>query len=840
MTVYVQRGLATNSMTPHPVDVVSFLHDYQPPQLEITDQSWWKIKHRDAEYIIDGYFEGTRSNSNMKKRSALFLDLDDVDPSIKTLGDLIQRVNQIPAFSSFEWLLWPTIKNGLEYRDRDKNGTLIPANDDQKKKHEQDLAAGLCVVREGYIWYRPQVRGRICIPLSDDITSKEAYKQLLNHMLGVLVSNHVLTGIDSSNATWSQVEGLPINSKPYHHAGSKFKPALDLEKPKKTVTPIKAPVPVSALTSPEEVIAAIRSSQQAAKFDELFEGGSGEDNSRDDLSLLNILAFWTNKNPQLMDQTYRMSKLHNALNPAEKWDAVHYDNGETYGQHTIRVACAGVTETYKPSHRLTQTSSPAPAKAEKGELIPGFWSENYVSDHLIKRHGADIKHTIDPDKWYIYHKETGSWDVDTTAQVGRFARETIDWMSHQTPYIPANQDAEKFLAEWNKFLKKVMSYSAKNRIIKEAGETEGVTITPSDFNRKTMYINTPEKAYDLETGQELKERKSLLFDQHTNYSPDPAMDAPRWTKFLLKTFEGDIEMVKWFQKVLGYAITGETGEQVFFILLGKGNNGKSVIGKVMQKILGNYAHSANINTFLDTGAQSGSAPNPDIMAMDGKRFVFTAEPKKYAKIDENKVKTFTGEDSLSGRDLHEKGQRNFDPCFKLFISANNMLKLDMDEYSIKRRVIVIPFNHTVKESQIDKHLVDNLLKEAPAIMNWLLEGVKAWKKEGLKTHWSDQNDGLASGYPSLVVDAIRKYETESDNVLRWIEDDCTLEDDTARLTNKELYADYRQWCINNGEKPEKSNWWSRAMGKHGFERWRNKTVKGFKGIKISDASQRRP
>ncbi|MGZ1170549.1 hypothetical protein ACXO1J_09080, partial [Lactobacillus delbrueckii subsp. bulgaricus] len=70
------------------------------------------------------------------------------------------------------------------------------------------------------------------------------------------------------------------------------------------------------------------------------------------------------------------------------------------------------------------------------------------------------------------------------------------------------------------------------------------------------------------------------------------------------------------------------------------------------------------------------------MAMYGKRFVFTAEPKKYAKIDENKVKTFTGEDSLSGRDLHEKGQRNFDPCFKLFISANNMLKLDMDEYSI--------------------------------------------------------------------------------------------------------------------------------------------------------------
>lgn len=561
-------------------------------------------------------------------------------------------------------------------------------------------------------------------------------------------------------------------------------------------------------------------------------------------ALVNSLAFYANGDAEKTDQAYRSTP---SFTNDPKWDA---SRGETtWGAQTVAEAINYVQGKH-PDHGYfparqnpdlrVDIYTPGGSQQEQGKqaLKAGLWTENYVSDYLVERHGDNLKHTTDPDKWYIYKKETGTWEADSTSAVGRMARETIDWLHEQIPTAPAGSDAEKMLSEWNKFLRKISNSSAKSRIIREAGEYLDIAITKKDFNRAGMLINTPDKAINLSTGKEIDDRKHLLFDQHTNYSPDPAMDAPRWSKFLLETFQGDTEMIRWIQKVLGYAITGETGEQVFFIMLGEGQNGKSVLASVMQKLLGNYAHSANINTFLDTGTQSGSAPTPDVVSMDGKRFVFTAEPKKYAKLDTNKIRLFTGEDTLVGRDLHEKGQREFASYFKLFISANHMLKLDMDDYSISRRVVIIPFKHIVKNKDVNQHLVDDLLEEAPAIMNWLLEGVQAWKKEGLKTHWNPVTESLASGYPQQVSEAILEFKTATDNVLRWIDDDCSLEDPDHREGTKRLYADYKQWCINNGEKPEVSRVWGRTMSKHGFKKWRSASERGFIGIKITDPADK--
>lgn len=853
MTVYIQTGLHNSKLTPHDLPVVGYLQNYQPKQFAVNDGNWWDLKHKSADYIIAGRVRelGARNNNNVLSRSALFLDLDDINPDITSLQDLQDRLSKIKPFNSCEWLLWPTIKNNLGYHDRDKNGNITPATSDNlKARIKHDLETGKCEIQDKTIWYHPRMRARICIPLAEGI-GQNIYKPLVNAELEHLITEGILTDLDKSNSTWSQVEGLPINEKPYHHAGTELRLyKADLEYLKKTQKPkdkddfsfITTPITSkgkSHFSTPEEVIEAIRtkSKDQAklAKFEELMAGGGTGDNSSDDLALMNIVAFWAGCNPELMDGVYRLSKQANNIpgsNGVSKWDEPGHRaiDGATYGQITIEKAINDCHDIYTPGGNQQ--------KPGKQALKPGLWTENYVSDYLVERHGDDLKHINDPDKWYIYQEETGTWEADSTSAVGRMARETIDWMHEQTPTAPAGSDKDQMLNEWNKFLKRIGNSSAKSRIIREAGEYLDIAITKDNFNRAGMLINTPDKAINLSTGGKIDDRKHLLFDQHTNYSPDPAMDAPRWSRFLLQTFQGDPEMIRWIQKVLGYAITGETGEQVFFIMLGEGQNGKSVLASVMQKLLGNYAHSANINTFLDTGTQSGSAPTPDIVSMDGKRFVFTAEPKKYAKLDTNKIRLFTGEDTLVGRDLHEKGQREFASHFKLFISANHMLKLDMDDYSIARRVVVIPFKHIVKNKDVNQHLVDDLLEEAPAIMNWLLEGVQAWKKEGLKNHWNPVTESLASGYPQQVSEAILEFKTATDNVLRWIEDDCSLEDPDHREENKRLYADYKQWCINNGETPDNSRVWGKTMTKHGFKKGKSNGIRSYKGIKITDPADK--
>jgi hypothetical protein len=57
------------------------------------------------------------------------------------------------------------------------------------------------------------------------------------------------------------------------------------------------------------------------------------DNSGTDQSLCNHLAFWTNKDPYRMDSMFRESGL-----MRDKWDEVHYSDGSTFGEGTIKKA----------------------------------------------------------------------------------------------------------------------------------------------------------------------------------------------------------------------------------------------------------------------------------------------------------------------------------------------------------------------------------------------------------------------------------------------------------------------------------------------------------------------
>ncbi|WP_283600336.1 phage NrS-1 polymerase family protein [Lactobacillus hominis] len=66
--------------------------------------------------------------------------------------------------------------------------------------------------------------------------------------------------------------------------------------------------------------------KNSAYFIELLNGSSPSgDTSSDDLAFCNLLAFWTKKNPEMMDAIFRKSKR---MRP--KWDEVHSADGKTY------------------------------------------------------------------------------------------------------------------------------------------------------------------------------------------------------------------------------------------------------------------------------------------------------------------------------------------------------------------------------------------------------------------------------------------------------------------------------------------------------------------------------
>ena len=175
--------------------------------------------------------------------------------------------------------------------------------------------------------------------------------------------------------------------------------------------------------------------------------------------------------------------------------------------------------------------------------------------------------------------------------------------------------------------------------------------------------------------------------------------APRWLAFLDRIFDGDAEIIAFFQRALGYSMTGDMSEQVLFVAHGSGQNGKSVAFNTVRDLLGDYALQAPFETFLKTRRSGGA--RPDLAALPGARFVSAIEANKGATLDEATVKQVTGGDPITTRDLYQS-QFTFLPVAKLWLIANHRPAVDGSDFAMWRRIRLVPFDVTIPEEERNK------------------------------------------------------------------------------------------------------------------------------------------
>lgn len=117
------------------------------------------------------------------------------------------------------------------------------------------------------------------------------------------------------------------------------------------VEPATPPAFVKENRSVDEVIALIRKSKQAHKFNALMQGnttGYGSQ-SEADIALCSVIAFWT-QDEKVIDAIFRQSQLYR-----QKWNEKHRADGATYGEMTIEKGLSGKREIYTPrSQRKTR------------------------------------------------------------------------------------------------------------------------------------------------------------------------------------------------------------------------------------------------------------------------------------------------------------------------------------------------------------------------------------------------------------------------------------------------------------------------------------------------------
>ena len=275
--------------------------------------------------------------------------------------------------------------------------------------------------------------------------------------------------------------------------------------------------------------------------------------------------------------------------------------------------------------------------------------------------------------------------------------------------------------------------------------------------------------------------------------------------------------------------------QHFWFWYGLGRNGKSVLAETWAHVAGEYGQAIPVESFLDQGrSRRGGEASPDIAALPGVRMLRTSEPSRGAKLDEGLVKLVTGGEAMRARHLN-RDFFEFKPDFKLQMLGNHKPKIEGTDEGIWRRVLLVPWEVTIPESEVDPQLLNKLRVEAPGILNRMLDGLRDFLDNGLAA-------------PDTVKAATADYRDDSDPIGQFLKD-CTAPNPDANEAGGALYKLYVAWAKANGERPFSPKAFSKSMQEHGIRKLKSSgiyycgvyataTVGDFRGKEFEDDSRK--
>lgn len=337
--------------------------------------------------------------------------------------------------------------------------------------------------------------------------------------------------------------------------------------------------------------------------------------------------------------------------------------------------------------------------------------------------------------------------------------------------------------------------------------------TSDEWDADLFALNTPGGVVDLKAG---RLRQHDRVDRMTKLATaSPRGSCPLWLAFLQDVTGGDEELQAYLQRMVGYCLTGATIAHALFFLYGTGANGKSVFVNTLATILGDYATSAPMDTFMEA---RGDRHPTDLAGLRGARFVSSIETEQGRRWNESKVKAITGGDKVSARFMRQDFFEYL-PQFKLVIAGNHKPSIRNVDEAMKRRLHLIPFTVTVPPERRDGQLTEKLLAERDGILAWAVEGCLAWQRDGLKP-------------PACVVSATEEYFDEEDAIGDFLEEEAQRFEQ-ARVAVADVFQRWQEWATRRGEYVGTSRWLAQQLANRGFPRTRmHAGVKALAGLSL--------
>jgi P4 family phage/plasmid primase-like protien len=454
------------------------------------------------------------------------------------------------------------------------------------------------------------------------------------------------------------------------------------------------------------------------------------------------------------------------------------------------------------------------------------------SKRLASIVGDNARFCSGTDIWMVHNGKI--WEGDTNGAMMRWAREVTRELQRNAVNID-NLDARKD-AMSNAL--KCESFSRLKAMVELCKSEEGMSIDANAFDKNKMLFNVQNGTLDLLTGKLLPHNP---LDFITKISPvvyDPNATCPRFLRFLDEALlfgDDGLEMterishtkniIAYLKRHSGYCLTGITKEEQFLILYGDGGHGKSKYIGAIAHVMGTYHDKVDMATIQESSrSKDGSSPTPDIVKLKGLRFITTSEPEKGLRLNESRIKDFTGRDPITGRGLHQS-PITYMPEFKIGIYTNYPIIIRGQDKSMWRRVHQAGFDCEPKCIDMDLNL--KLQSEASGILNWMLAGCLEWNQTGLAV-------------PKEITDAVEDYKNEMDVMSGFFELCCVCDkkDQNMKELGKALFHVYQAWwqVDNNSYAPYFDKQFYQLLHERGFKRVEKHSKNGLiiKGVKLNE------
>jgi len=260
---------------------------------------------------------------------------------------------------------------------------------------------------------------------------------------------------------------------------------------------------------------------------------------------------------------------------------------------------------------------------------------------------------------------------------------------------------------------------------------------------------------------------------------DPTAQAPRFKRFLIEVFNGDedqLEKIAIIEEAMGYSLIPSCHLEKFFMLIGSGANGKSVLLATLLELIGKKNVSAVQPDQFDNRFQRGH--------LFKKLVNIVTEIKEGGEIADAQLKSLTSGELTTAENKYVH-PFDFIPYATHWFGTNHLPHTRDFSDALFRRGIILTFNNKFEGQKRDVRLGDTLKTELSGIFNVALEGLARLNQNRCFTECPSSNE------------ALNLWRMEADQAAQFVEDCCEPEAGSSTASG-ELFRAYVTWADSNG------------------------------------------